>query len=108
MGGKVLAGLVAIAISSASVGGVVSSGAESLRPDDVGAIWPFEASGAVAPAARVVIDTANTHLMSIPDPPEHVGARCEDAAGAGRCVLLPQAPGVTLTIFGHTVSLPTD
>ena len=36
------------------------------------------------------------------------GAHCGDASGAVGCILLPSAQGVTLTIFGHTVSPPTD
>jgi len=57
----------------------------------------------------VVIDTAGSRVTSVPDlSPESGGARCGDALGAGRCILLPSAQGVTLTIFGQTVLLPTD
>lgn len=108
MDGKVLAGLAAIALSSASAGvvGVVSTGLVSFRSDEV-RVNPPSASGGAAPGTRVVIDTARNHLASIPDPPDHGGAGCGNAAG-GRCILLSPATGVTLTIFGHTVSLPTD
>ena len=104
---KVLGGLAAI--SSASAGLAVSTGIISFRVNDIGAVRSFEGGSPAPPVTTVVIDTAGSHVTSVPDvSPENSGARCSDALGAGRCVLLPSAQGVTLTIFGQTVLLPTD
>ncbi len=104
---KVLGGLAAI--WSASAGLAVSTGIVSFRVNDIGAVRSFEGGGAAPPVMTVVIDTARSRFTSLPDVSrERGGARCGDALGAGGCVLLPSARGVTLTIFGHTVLLPAD
>lgn len=104
---KVLGGLAAI--WSASAGLAVSTEIVSLPANDIGAVWSFEGGGPPPPVTTVVIDTARSHVTSLPDvSPEHGGAHCGDALGAFGCMFLPSAQGVTLTIFGQTVLAPTD
>ena len=104
---KVLGGLAAIWCASAGL--AVSTGIISFRVDGINAVRSFEGASPAPPVTTVVIDTAKSRVTSVPDvSPESGGARCGDAVGAGRCILLPSAQGVTLTFFGQTVLLPTD
>jgi PEP-CTERM motif len=109
VGAKVAAAAAAVALSSASASivGVIYTGAVSVRYDSGG-----------TPNFNVVADRArlgkaaglaatNVHFGSAPDPQVESGSPCRDDMEKGCFVVFP-SPELKFSFFGHTISLPAE